>query len=113
MNKKFRRKNKFDSHLIPVNTVTAILCAVVDLIIIIYMISRATITDGNVGSIIGLIGVVAIVISAYGIYYAFKGLKEDDNNYFTVPLITIIANILITVVLVVMYIVGIVLSIKG
>lgn len=113
MSKKLRRKNKFDSHLMPVNTVTSIICAIINLIIIIYMIARATITDGNVGVIVGLIGVFAIIIGAYGIYYAFKGLKEDENNYFTFPLIAVITNIVFTLFLVVMYIVGIILSVKG
>ena len=113
MSKKFKRKNKFDSHKHPINTITAISCAVVNFIILIVMIIKATVTDGNAGLLIGLIGVLAIIICAFGIYYAFKGLKVDENNVFTFPLVAIISNILLTVILVVMYIVGIILSVKG
>ena len=113
MSKKFRRKNKFDDHKFPVNTITAISCGIVNLIILIFMIVRATLTDGNVGMIIGLIGVLAILIGAFGIFYAFKGLKSDENNIFTFPLIAIISNILLTFVFVAMYVVGIILSVKG
>ncbi|MBE5935202.1 MAG: hypothetical protein E7262_05360 [Lachnospiraceae bacterium] len=113
MSKKFRRKNRFDDHKFLINTIFAIACAAINILVFIFMIIRATIADGNVGTIFGVIGIVSLVISAFGIYYSFKGLKADENSVFTFPLIAIIANILITVILVAMYIVGIILSVKG
>lgn len=113
MSKKFRRKNKFDAHKLPVNTITAVSCGVVNLIILIYMIVKATLTDGNVSMIVGLIGVLAIVIGGFGIYYSFKGFRSDENSVSTLPLIAIIVNILFVLILVVMYIGGIILSVKG
>ena len=113
MSKKFRRKNKFDAHKLPVNTITAVTCAAINLIVLIYMIVKATLTDGNVSLIIGLIGVMAIVIGGFGIYYSFKGFKSDENSVSTLPLIAIIVNILLVLVLVVMYIGGIILSVKS
>lgn len=107
MNRRIRRRNK--KHIlnkISMNCIISLGCALLNMIIMIVMGYRSTVTDGNASLLVGLAGVCAMIISGYGIYYAFKGLKEDDNNYFTIPLISIISNILIAVILLVMYIVG-------
>ncbi|MFV0363120.1 MAG: DUF6142 family protein [Suipraeoptans sp.] len=38
-------------------------------------------TQGDVGVIIGIIGLIAIYTSVYGIYYAVKGFKERNKKY--------------------------------
>ena len=113
MSRRIRRKNKFDVHLLPVNTVTSIVLASVNFIILIVAIIKSTLADGKMDIMIGLVGVLEMVIGAYGIYYAIKGIKEDNSNYMTLPLVAIISNSVIMLILVIMYIVGIILSVKG
>ena len=107
MNRRIRKRRKNSIDNLPVNTSISILCGVANLIIIGIMCYRATSTNGKLGIITGLVGVLAIIVGGNGIYYAFKGVREDDNNYFTIPLVAIIVNILLTVFLVVLYIIGI------
>lgn len=106
MNRRLR-KRRYSIEKLPINTSISIVCAIVDLIIMIILCYKATTSNGNVGIITGLVGVLAIIIGGYGIYYAVKGIREDDNNYFTIPLIAIIANSVLTLFLVVLYIIGI------
>ena len=107
MNRRIRKRRKYSIDNLPVNTSISILCGIANLIITCILCYRATKTDGNLGLITGMVGVLAIIIGGNGIFYAFKGVREDDNNYFTIPLIAIIVNILLTVFLVVLYIIGI------
>lgn len=107
MNRKIRKRRKKGLDSLPMNTSISIACAAVNFIVIVVLTVKATTSDGNVGLITGLVGLLSIVIGGYGIYYAIKGLREDDNNYITAPLISIIANSLLTLFLVVLYIIGI------
>ena len=107
MNRRLRKRKKFSIENLPINTTISIVCAVVNLIIMIVLCYKAVVSNGNVGLITGLVGVLAMIIGGYGIYYSFKGVREDDNNYFTIPLIAIIVNIVLTLIFIILYIVGI------
>ena len=107
MNRRIRKRKRYSIENLPVNTTISIICGVAHLIITCILCYRATTTNGDLGLITGIVGVLAIIIGGNGIFYAFKGVKEDDNNYFTIPLVAIIVNILLTVFLVVLYIIGI------
>lgn len=107
MNRKLRKRRKKGLNSLPINTSISIGCAVVELLIILVMTIKATVSDGNVGIITGLVGLLSIVIGGYGIYYSIKGFREDDNNYITAPLIAVIANGILTLFLVVLYVIGI------
>ena len=107
MNRRIRKRKRYSIENLPVNTTISIICGVANLIITCILCYRATTTNGDLGLITGIVGVLAIIIGGNGIFYAFKGVREDDNNYFTIPLVAIIVNILLTVFLVVLYIIGI------
>ncbi len=107
MNRKLRKRRKKGLDSLPINTSISIVCAAVNFIIIVVLTIKATTSDGNAGILTGLVGLLSIAIGGYGIYYSIKALKEDDNNYITVPLIGIIANSVLTLFLVVLYIIGI------
>ena len=107
MNRKIRKRRKNRLEDLPINTSISIGCAIVNLIVIIILTIKATISNGNSSILMGLIGVVSIIIGGYGIYYAIKGIKEDDTNYMTMPLIAIISNSILTLFFIVLYIIGI------
>ena len=107
MNRKLRKRRKKGLDSLPINTSISIVCAAVNLIIIVVLTVKATASDGNAGILTGLVGLLSIAVGGYGIYYSIKALKEDDNNYITMPLIAIIANSVMTLFLLVLYIIGI------
>ena len=107
MNRRIRKRKRYSIENLPANTTISIICGVANLIITCILCYRATTTNGDLGLITGIVGVLAVIIGGNGIFYAFKGAKEDDNNYFTIPLIAIIVNIVLTLIFIILYIVGI------
>lgn len=107
MNRKLRKRRRNGLDSFPINTSISIACAAVNLIVIVVLIIKATTSDGNAGILTGLVGLLSVAIGGYGIYYSIKAIKEDDNNYITMPLIGIIANSVFTLFLLVLYIIGI------
>ncbi len=52
-------------------------------LILIFMISGAYRSVGNLGSVIGGLACVTMILSGIGVYYASKGFREREKNYVT------------------------------
>ena len=57
--------------------------AVCALFVLVLIFSVSYITRGEVGILIGLCGILAVVLSASGLKSGIQGLKEREKNYFT------------------------------
>lgn len=102
-----KRRSRYRGDDIPVNTIWGLICGIIAFVCFVALIIGAVYKHG-LGISSGVIGMIALIISSYGLSLNIKGIKQDENMFFTMPLIGVTLNSAMTILFVIIYIKGLI-----
>ena len=79
--KKIYKKSMFFVNKPSVRGIVSIFLGIICVILITAGIIFSYVNGGNAGRIIGSLALTALLLSGFGIYFAFKGFKEENRSY--------------------------------
>ncbi len=107
MKRKWKKKSRYD--MVPFYTTFGVICGIISIVVFIILVVIATIKKGNVGFGLGMAGTAGSGLSILGLWSTIRGIKSDENMFFTFPLLGLLFNGIMILVYLIIYIIGIVM----
>jgi len=102
-----RKKIKKTTVNIPKDTMIGLYIGIATFAFLLLSVIYSTFKRGNAGLGVGIVGVIVMIVSGFGLLESIRGIRKKDCMYYTVPIISIGVNGIIFVFTFLLYIIGI------
>jgi len=101
-----RRNIKKITANISKDTMVGIYIGITTFLFLLALVIYSTFKRGNAGVGVGIVGVITMIISGLGLLVSIRGIRRKDCMYYTVPIISIGANVIIFIFTFLLYVIG-------